>query len=80
MAAEVDRRFERQQDRIAQGVASGSLQPRETSRVERQEGVLHREIHQDRVLNGGHLTGAEKVQVNRQQNHLSREIYRYKHN
>jgi hypothetical protein len=80
MAAEVDRRFEWQQDRIAQGVASGSLNPGETRKLEKQESVLHHEFHNDRVMNGGYLTGAEKAQVNQQQNRLSNEIYRHKHN
>jgi len=78
-AAEVDRRERRQQERIAQGVKSGELTPRETARLERKETRIHREIERDRAANGGQLTPAERRQINRQQNRVSRQIYREKH-
>ena len=73
-------RKENQQDRIAQGVNSGSLTPKETANLEHKEAGLNREIRHDRRVNGGNLTNKQKAQVNRQQNHLSRNIYRDKHN
>lgn len=73
-------RKENQQDRIAQGVRSGSLTPHETANLEHKEAGLNREIRNDRRQNGGNLTNKEKAQVNRQQNRLSRNIYRDKHN
>ncbi len=73
-------RKENQQDRIAQGVNSGSLTPRETSNLEHKEAGLNKEIRTDRKANGGNLTNNQKRQVNRQQNHLSSNIYRDKHN
>jgi hypothetical protein len=79
-AGEIGNRRENQQDRIAQGVASGQLTPRETSRLENREANLNREIRHDRNMNGGNLTNNEKSQINRQQNGLSRNIYRAKHN
>ena len=75
----VGRRQERQQARIAQGVRSGALTPMETARLERQEARLQAEKADMRQDNGGTLTGADKVKLNRQQNRLSREIYRQKH-
>jgi hypothetical protein len=69
----------RQQERIAQGVQSGELTPRETARLERKEARVQREIRRDRAAHGGHLTPGEKARINRQQNRLSREIYREKH-
>ena len=78
-AAEVDRRERRQQERIAEGVKSGELTPRETARLERKEARIHREIARDRAANGGQLTPAERRQINRQQNRVSRQIYREKH-
>ena len=80
LAAEVDRRLENQQDRIAQGVQSGQLTPRETARLERKEAKIKREIHRDRVANGGKLTPAQKAKINREENRTSRKIYRAKHN
>ncbi len=79
-AQEIKDRKENQQDRIANGVANGSLTPHETANLERKEGAINRETRRDRAQNGGNLTNKEKAQVNRQQNRLSRNIYRDKHN
>jgi hypothetical protein len=73
-------RKENQQDRIAQGVKSGQLTAGETAHLEKREARINREVHNDRVANGGKLTPAERRQVNRQQNRTSRAIYRDKHN
>ena len=79
LAAEVDRRQANQQARIAEGVESGQLTPRETARLERKEAKVRREIRRDRAANGGTLTPAEKARINRQENRTSRQIYRAKH-
>ena len=79
-ASRVGKRAENQQDRIAQGVKSGSLKPRETANLEKKEAAIHQEVKTDRALNGGKLTRGEKRVVNRQQNKMSRQIYRAKHN
>ena len=79
-AQEIHERKENQQDRIANGVANGSLTPHETANLEHKEAALNRETRRDRRQNGGNLTNKEKAQVNRQQNRLSRNIYRDKHN
>jgi hypothetical protein len=79
-AETINQRRENQQDRIAQGVKSGSLTAGETARLETKEARLNREIRDDREDHNGHLTKAERAQVNRQQNKLSRQIYRAKHN
>lgn len=80
MAAEVDRRETRQQERIGQGVESGQLTPGETARLERQEQRIDNQVKAERAANGGHLTAAERAQVNREQNRESRRIYAAKHN
>jgi hypothetical protein len=79
-AQEIQQRKENQQDRIANGVGNGSLTPHETANLEHKEAGLNHEIRQDRRQNGGNLTNKQKAQVNRQQNRLSRNIYRDKHN
>src|SRR5580704_15228615 len=76
----IAQRKENQQKRIANGVKSGSLTPRETAHVENKEAKLNKEIRTDRKANGGNLTDNEKKQVNRQQNTLSKDIYDDKHN
>ena len=78
--SEVGKRAENQQDRIANGAGSGQLTPHETANLENKESAIHQEVRTDRSLNGGHLTGQEKQIVNQQQNSMSRQIYRDKHN
>jgi hypothetical protein len=78
-AARVDQRQKEQQERIAQGVASGQLTARETVGLERGQARLQAEKRDMREDNGGTLTNAEKVRLNNQQNRLSRQIYRQKH-
>jgi len=80
MAGEVDRREVRQQERIGQGVESGQLTPGETARLENQEKRIDNQVKAERAANGGHLTAAERRQVNREQNRESRRIYAAKHN
>ncbi len=78
--AQAGARRENQQDRIAQGVNSGQLTPRESANLENKERAVNGEIRADRNANGGKLTGTEKKQINRQQNRLSNQIYNDKHN
>jgi hypothetical protein len=77
---EVAQRKENQQGRIANGVKSGQLTAGETANLETKEAAINGETRADRAANGGKLTAAEKQQVNRQQNHLSNQIYDDKHN
>ena len=76
----VNQREGNQQARIGQGVRSGQLTQRETGHLEGKEAAIHQEVHNDRAANGGHLTGQERAQVNHQQNQVSRDIDRDKHN
>ena len=77
---EVNQRERNQQERIGQGVESGSLTAGETAHLEKQEAGINKEVRQDRKANGGSLTPQEHRQVNRQQNRESARIYRDKHN
>jgi hypothetical protein len=78
--SEVGRRAENQQDRIAQGIKSGQLTAGETSHLESKDAAINREVRNDRAANGGKLTSQEKAQVNHQQNNVSKQIYKDKHN
>src|SRR6202158_3072062 len=78
--SEVGQRQRNQQERIAQGVKSCQLTASETAHLQGREADIHKEVHNDRVANGGTLTAAEGRQVNRQQNRTSGAIYRKKHN
>ena len=76
----VAQRKENQQDRIAQGVKSGQLTAGETANLETKEAAINGETKADRAANGGKLTAAEKKQINGQQNQVSKQIYKDKHN
>ncbi len=79
-ARTIAQRKENQQDRIAQGVKSGQLTAHETGSLENKEARLNHQIRNDRRNDNGHQTAGEKARVNREQNTLSRDIYRDKHN
>jgi len=76
----VHQRKEKQQERIGNGVQSGQLTAGETANLEHKEAAINHETRVDRAANGGKLTSSEKQQINQQQNHVSSQIYRDKHN
>lgn len=76
---EVGQLRENQQDRIAQGIRSGSLNAGQTANLENREQGINQKISADRQANGGKLTGQEKRRINRAQNQASRKIYKAKH-
>ena len=78
--SEVGKRELRQQGRIAQGVRSGQLTAGETRNLEHNEARINNEVRNDRAANGGKLTQQERQQINQQQNKMSRQIYKDKHN
>jgi hypothetical protein len=78
-AGTIKKRAGNQQDRVAQGVKSGQLTAGETARIENKEAHLNQEVHDMRVVDGGKLSAADKAAVNQQQNKLSRNIYKQKH-
>jgi hypothetical protein len=75
--AGINGRQHRQQARIAQGVRSGELTGREAARLERQERQIRREERLFRA--DGHLSPAERADLDRDLNRTSRNIYRQKH-
>ena len=76
----VNQRKENQQDRIANGVESGQLTAGETRNLEKREAGLNAEEKGMEKRDDGNLTAADKARLTRQQNRLSRSIYRDKHN
>lgn len=70
-------RANRQQKRIAQGVASGALTPKETARLERQEAKINKDIV--RAEADGKITRKEAAKIEKEQNRESRRIHRQKH-
>jgi hypothetical protein len=79
-AAPIHQRKENQQVRIAGGVNSGRLTPAETKNLEARESALNKEEHNMRAADNGKLTPEDRATLHHQQNRLSRQIYRKKHN
>lgn len=77
---EVGQRRYNQQQRIANGVASGQLAPSETAKLEGQQQNINRHVAADRAANGGKLTPQERQNINQRQNSASGKIYNEKHN
>jgi predicted transglutaminase-like cysteine proteinase len=75
--ARAEHRANRQQKRIAQGVASGQLTPKETARLERQEGKVDRDITKAEA--DGKISKKEAAKIQHEQNRESRRIQRQKH-
>ena len=78
--ATINQRKENQQDRIANGVASGQLTAGEAANLEKKESNLNKEEKLMRSEDHGKLTGADRKVLNQQQNQLSNQIYKDKHN
>jgi hypothetical protein len=75
---EVNQREENQQQRIGNGVKNGTLNSRQTARLERRETSVQNRERADMARNNGHLTKGEQRGINRQQNRISRSIARDK--
>jgi len=73
----VDQREANQERRIDQGVASGSLTPREANRLDRGQQRVDR--MESRAKADGVVTRQERAQLNHAQNVQSRRIYAEKH-
>ena len=73
----VDRRQDRQEQRIDRGVESGALTPRETRRLE--HGQQHVENVETRAQADGKITGREKARLEHAQDVQSKRIYKQKH-
>jgi len=76
---QVNGRETRQQNRIANGVKNGSLSPKQTSNLEKREANVQNREQKDMAAHNGHLTKAEQNGINRQQNRISKSIYKDKH-
>jgi CRISPR/Cas system-associated endoribonuclease Cas2 len=77
---EVNAREQNQQNRIANGVKSGELTPKETVKLEKQQQHIDNQEKKDMAAHNGHLTKAEQVKLNKEQNKASKNIYAKKHN
>jgi hypothetical protein len=76
----IQQRKHMQQERIHQGVKSGELTRGEKRNVEKKERALNQEERDMRKMNNGKLTAQDRKTLNAQQNKVSKQIYKDKHN
>ena len=76
---QVNRREGRQQQRIGNGIKSGKLNAQQASHLEKREASVQNREKRDMAAHNGHLTKAEQKGINRQQNRISKSIYKDKH-
>ncbi len=69
-----------QQQRIANGAASGRMTAGETARADQRQANIDHQVQADRKANGGAMNRQERQQVNREQNGASRQIARENNN
>jgi len=74
----IDRRQQRQQDRIHQGQAAGQLTPREARRLQNEQARIRGA--EGRMRADGNLSPQERSRLNAMQNRGSQDIYRQRHN
>jgi hypothetical protein len=76
---QVNRREAKQQQRIGNGVKSGKLNSQQAAHLEKREASVQNREQKDMAKHNGHLTKAEQKGINRQQNRISKTIYKDKH-
>jgi CRISPR/Cas system-associated endoribonuclease Cas2 len=77
---EVNTREQNQQNRIANGMKSGELTPKEAGKLENQQQRIDNSEKKDMAAHNGHLTKGEQARLNKRQNKASKNIYAKKHN
>ena len=76
---QVNRREARQQQRIGNGIKTGKLNSQQAAHLEKREASVQHREQKDMAKHNGHLTKAEQKGINRQQNRISKSIYKDKH-
>ncbi len=76
---QVNRREGNQQQRIGNGIKSGKLNSQQASNLEKRETSVQNREKKDMAAHNGHLTKTEQKGINRQQNRVSKSIYKDKH-
>jgi len=76
---QVNHREQNQQRRIGNGIKSGKLNSQQAAHLEKREASVQNREQKDMAQHNGHLTKAEQKGINRQQNRISKTIYKDKH-
>jgi hypothetical protein len=72
--AEVNSRLRNQNARVDNKVAEGKMSKGEAAKIHAQDHSIRKEERRDAAANGGHITKAEQKHINKQENHVSKEI------
>ena len=73
----IQKRMQNQEQRINQGVQSGSLTPREAGKLDAEQAKIQQT--EERMKSDGQLTPQERERLTNMQNRASGKIYRQKH-
>jgi hypothetical protein len=76
----IQARQNRQQARIAKGVQDGQITPKGAAAAEKTQAKIASQENQMRAADNGHLTGADRHQLAREQDRASQNIYNRNHN
>jgi hypothetical protein len=76
---QVNRREANQQKRIGNGIKNGQLTSQQATNLEKRETSVQNREKRDMAAHNGHLTKPEQKGINRQQNRISKSIYKDKH-
>jgi hypothetical protein len=76
---EVNNRLDNQQNRIDNGLKNGTMSQAQANRDETRDANIARRESVDEAKHDGHLTKQEQHNLNKSENHNSRDIYRQKH-
>lgn len=75
---EVNNRIHNQNDRINDAVKDGDMNKAEAQKLHKEDKQIKQEEKDMASQNGGHITKQEQKVLNKQENHVSRQIRRHK--
>lgn len=76
---EVNHRLENQNFRVNRDLHNGSIGYRQAANLHREDRMIRDRERRDASMHGGHITRGEQFRLNRQENRVSRQIYRDAH-
>ncbi len=75
----INHRLRNQNRRINQGIRHDQLNGAEANQLHAEDRSIYNQERQDARGDNGHLTGAERHQINQEENAESRQIYQDRH-
>ena len=77
--AEVNGRLAVQNARIHEGVKEGTITRKEAAQLHAEHRAVRAEERADAAAHGGHITKGEQLQLNKEENAISKQIYDERH-